>query len=89
MLRNLCAHHASQHAKSRFGASKLSLRVSSHDMWCWKAVCRRAGGGFGGKVARSMPVAAAAAVAAHKTGSPVHYQLSRNDDMRMNGGKSF
>ena len=52
------------------------------------AVCRRAGGGFGGKVARSLPVAAAAAVAAHKTQQTVHYQLSRNDDFRMNGGAS-
>ena len=52
------------------------------------AVCRRAGGGFGGKVARSLPVAAAAAIAAHKTQQTVHYQLSRNDDFRMNGGAS-
>ena len=52
------------------------------------AVCERAGGGFGGKVGRSMPVAAAAAVAAKKVGRAVHYQLSRNEDFRMNGGKS-
>ena len=48
--------------------------------------CRRVGGAFGGKVARSMPVAAAAAVAAAKTGRRVHYSLNRNDDMRINGG---
>jgi len=52
---------------------------------CW-AVCRRAGGGFGGKVTRSMPIAAAAAVAAHKTGRAVHYQQDRNEDFRINGG---
>ena len=50
------------------------------------AVCRRAGGGFGGKVTRSMPVAAAAAVAAHKLGRTVHYQQDRNEDFRINGG---
>ena len=50
------------------------------------AACRRVGGAFGGKVARSMPVAAAAAVAAAKTGRRVRYSLNRNDDMRINGG---
>ena len=34
-----------------------------------------------------MPVAAAAAVAAAKTGRRVRYSLSRNDDMRINGGR--
>ena len=52
-----------------------------------RAACRRVGGAFGGKVARSMPVAAAAAVAAAKTGRRVRYSLSRNDDMRINGGQ--
>ena len=33
-----------------------------------------------------MPVAAAAAVAAAKTGCRVRYSLNRNDDMRINGG---
>ena len=51
-----------------------------------RAACRRVGGAFGGKVARSMPVAAAAAVAAAKTGRRVRYSLGRNDDMRINGG---
>lgn len=37
-------------------------------------------------MARSMPIAAAAAVAACKTGQPVHYQLNRNEDFRINGG---
>ena len=35
-----------------------------------------------------MPVAAAAAVAAAKTGRRVCYSLNRNDDMRINGGAS-
>ena len=37
-------------------------------------------------MARSLPIAAAAVVAAKKTGCTVHYQLSRNEDFRMNGG---
>ena len=52
------------------------------------AVCRRAGGGFGGKSVRSLPPAAAVAVAANKVKRPVFYQLNRNEDFRMNGGQS-
>ena len=52
------------------------------------AVCRRAGGGFGGKSVRSLPPAAAVAVAANKVKRPVFYQLNRNEDFRMIGGES-
>ena len=69
--------------------SKLAEKHKSAELraslFCCPA-CRRVGGAFGGKVARSMPVAAAAAVAAAKTGRRVRYSLSRNDDMRINGG---
>jgi xanthine dehydrogenase molybdopterin-binding subunit B len=44
------------------------------------------GGAFGGKVSRSMPVAAAAALAASITRKRVRFQLDRNSDMRLNGG---
>ncbi|KAK9807521.1 hypothetical protein WJX72_001412 [[Myrmecia] bisecta] len=50
-------------------------------------VTRRVGGAFGGKSSRQMPVAAAAAVAAHKTGRRVHYCLSRSEDFRLNAGR--
>ena len=49
-------------------------------------VVRRLGGAYGGKVSRSLPVAAAAALAAHVTGRRTRLTLNRNDDMRMNGG---
>ena len=52
-----------------------------------KVVCRRIGGGFGGKASRCLPAAAAAAVAAVKLRRPVRYVLSRNDDMRQNAGR--
>lgn len=42
-----------------------------------QAVCRRVGGGFGGKATRNLPVAVAAAVAAAKTGRPVRLEQSR------------
>ena len=50
------------------------------------AVCKRVGGGFGGKVSRPNAVAIPAALAAQKTGQPVRFVLSRNDDFRLNGG---
>lgn len=46
------------------------------------------GGGFGGKSSRSMPIAAAAAVAANAVKRPVRLVLNRNDDFRMIGGRS-
>ena len=49
-------------------------------------ICRRIGGAFGGKASRSMPVAAAAAVAAVKLGRPVRLVLNRNEDFRQNAG---
>lgn len=50
------------------------------------AICRRVGGGFGGKAVRPMPVAAACAVAAHKLGKQVRLTYNRNTDFRQNGG---
>jgi xanthine dehydrogenase molybdopterin-binding subunit B len=48
---------------------------------------RRAGGGFGGKLCRHIPVAVAAAVAAQHTKKPVRMTLDRNTDMRTTGGR--
>ncbi|KAK9918869.1 hypothetical protein WJX75_007680 [Coccomyxa subellipsoidea] len=50
--------------------------------------CRRAGGGFGGKFSRACPVAAAAAVAAHKLRRQVRLAVNRNQDFRMNNGRA-
>eukprot|EP00742_Colponemidia_sp_Colp-10_P006408 GILJ01006866.1.p1 GENE.GILJ01006866.1~~GILJ01006866.1.p1 ORF type:complete len:1354 (+),score=235.07 GILJ01006866.1:130-4062(+) len=43
------------------------------------------GGGFGGKLTRCIPVAAAVAVAANRFNKPVHMQLDRNTDMTLQG----
>ena len=43
------------------------------------------GGGFGGKESRSVPISAACAVAAAKTGKPVRVMLDRDEDMVMSG----
>ncbi|RKP08720.1 molybdopterin binding aldehyde oxidase/xanthine dehydrogenase [Thamnocephalis sphaerospora] len=52
-----------------------------------RIVCRvkRLGGGFGGKETRSIPVAAALAVAAHHLGRPARYMLDRDEDMAISG----
>jgi xanthine dehydrogenase molybdopterin-binding subunit B len=42
---------------------------------------------FGGKASRSMPVAAAAALAATLLQRPVAYSLTRNEDFAVNGGR--
>lgn len=47
--------------------------------------CLRMGGGFGGKESQANPMAAAAALAAHKTGSPVRVRLRRHHDMMITG----
>lgn len=54
---------------------------------CNKVVVRvkRLGGGFGGKETRSIPLTAAVALAAKKTGRPVRYMLSREEDMVISG----
>ncbi|XP_070044274.1 aldehyde oxidase 4-like isoform X1 [Nicotiana tomentosiformis] len=48
---------------------------------------RRAGGGFGGKAIRSMPVSAACALAAYKLRRPVKIYVNRNTDMVITGGR--
>lgn len=46
---------------------------------------RRMGGGFGGKESHANFVAAAAALAAYRTGKPAKLRLDRDDDMIMTG----
>ena len=70
----------------RPAAHRLSLLKLTGTALHARAVVRRLGGAYGGKVARSMPVAAAAALAARVTGQRTRLMLNRNDDMRMNGG---
>ncbi|KAK9842187.1 hypothetical protein WJX84_005055 [Apatococcus fuscideae] len=49
---------------------------------------RRVGGAFGGKVTRPCQIAAGAALAAWKLGRKVHLAITRDDDLRMNGGRN-
>lgn len=45
------------------------------------------GGAFGGKVTRPCQIAAGAALAAWNMRRKVHLAVTRDDDLRMNGGK--
>nr|XP_056717292.1 aldehyde oxidase 3-like [Euleptes europaea] len=61
-----------------------TLDIQSNRIWCHTT---RVGGGFGGKCSKPAFFAAAAAVAAHKTGCPVRFFLERDDDIFINGGR--
>jgi len=58
------------------------LGIASNDV---TIEVRRMGGGFGGKESQPTIIAAAAALAAAKTGRPVKYRMRRDDDMVVTG----
>ncbi|CAN8300899.1 unnamed protein product [Cochlearia groenlandica] len=60
------------------------LGVPEHNV---RVLTRRVGGGFGGKVLKSMPVAAACALAASKMQKPVRTYVNRKTDMITTGGR--
>ncbi|CAH8341865.1 unnamed protein product [Eruca vesicaria subsp. sativa] len=60
------------------------LGIPEHNV---RVITRRVGGGFGGKAVKSMPVATACALAAHKLQRPVKMYLNRKTDMIMAGGR--
>jgi xanthine dehydrogenase large subunit len=59
-----------------------ALGLHSHHV---QVECRRMGGGFGGKESQSALWAAAAAIAAVKSGRPVKLRADRDDDMMVTG----
>ncbi|CAE6113271.1 unnamed protein product [Arabidopsis arenosa] len=60
------------------------LGVPEHNV---RVITRRVGGGFGGKAVKSMPVAAACALAASKMQRPVRTYVNRKTDMITTGGR--
>ncbi len=61
------------------------LGLQSHDV---VVVVKRMGGGFGGKESQSAPIAAYAALVAHKCSRPARIVLSREDDMILTGKRN-
>ena len=59
-----------------------SLNIALHQV---RVLCRRMGGGFGGKETQAGHLAVWAALAAHKLGCPVKMRLDRTDDILITG----
>lgn len=59
-----------------------ALHIGSHQV---QVVCRRMGGGFGGKESQSALWAACAAIAASRLRRPVKLRADRDDDMQVTG----
>jgi len=81
-LRAMTLYVSSQDLASCQQYVAAALKASAADVSVHVA---RVGGGFGGKETRPAYLAAAAAVAANKTGRPVRLVLDRNTDMTMIG----
>ncbi|KAM7522792.1 hypothetical protein LguiA_012694 [Lonicera macranthoides] len=60
------------------------LGIPEHNV---RVITRRVGGGFGGKIMKSMRIAVASALAAHKLRCPVRIYVNRKTDMIMAGGR--
>ncbi|KAL3653258.1 aryl-alcohol oxidase 3 [Castilleja foliolosa] len=60
------------------------LGIPEHNV---RVITRRVGGGYGGKAMKSIPIATACALAAHKLRRPVRTYLDRQADMIMTGGR--
>ena len=75
-------HSSTQHPGEVQHWIASALGLASHDV---QVVCRRMGGGFGGKETQAGQLAVWAALAAHKFGHPVKLRLDRDDDFLITG----
>ena len=75
-------HSSTQHPTEVQNIVAHALGRSAHAV---TVLCRRMGGGFGGKESQPALIAAAAAVLAHKTRRPVKLRLDRDADMLITG----
>ncbi|MEY5100153.1 MAG: hypothetical protein RJA36_2872 [Pseudomonadota bacterium] len=75
-------HSSTQHPGEVQHWLAQALGLASHAV---QVVCRRMGGGFGGKETQAGQIAVWAALAARKFGRPVKLRLDRDDDFRITG----
>ncbi|MCH8179703.1 MAG: xanthine dehydrogenase molybdopterin binding subunit [Proteobacteria bacterium] len=75
-------HCSTQHPSEMQHAVAHALGVASHRV---QVLCRRMGGGFGGKESQSALFACVAAVAAQRLQRPVKLRLDRDDDFMVTG----
>ncbi len=75
-------HSSSQHPGEVQHCIASALGLGNHEV---QVVCRRLGGGFGGKETQASQIAVWATLAAHKFGCPVKLRLDRKDDFLITG----
>ncbi len=80
--RGMLVHCSTQHPSEMQHIVARALGCDSHAV---RVVCRRMGGGFGGKESQSALFACVAAVAAARLGRPVKLRLDRDDDFMVTG----
>ena len=78
----MLVHCSTQHPTEMQHAVAHALGLHAHHV---QVVCRRMGGGFGGKESQSAQFACIAAVAAAKLQRPVKLRLDRDDDFLITG----
>ena len=78
----LLVHCSTQHPSEMQHMVAHALGLAAHRV---QVVCRRMGGGFGGKESQSALFACVAAVAAQRLGRPVKLRPDRDDDMLITG----
>jgi xanthine dehydrogenase large subunit len=78
----MLVHCSTQHPSEMQHLVAHALKLQAHDV---QVVCRRMGGGFGGKESQSALFACIAAVAAQRLQRPVKLRLDRDDDFLITG----
>jgi xanthine dehydrogenase large subunit len=75
-------HSSTQHPSETQRVVAEALGLPLHQVVC---VVKRMGGGFGGKESQSAPIAAYAALVAHRLGKPARMILGKDQDMMLTG----
>ena len=78
----LTLYSSTQHPDGNQREAAAALNLSTNDV---EVICRRMGGGFGGKEDQATPWAVMAALAAFHLNQSVKLILNRHDDLRMTG----
>ncbi len=78
----LTLYVSTQHPDGNQREAATALNLSTKDV---EVICRRMGGGFGGKEGNASIFSQSAALAAHKLKAPVKLRANRDDDMMITG----
>ncbi len=73
---------STQHPDGNQREAAAALNLNTKDV---EVICRRMGGGFGGKEGNASIFSQSAALAAHKLGKPIKLRVNRDDDMVITG----